>query len=526
MNYIIYCRKSTDTEDRQVASLESQEKELLELAAKHGLHVVKILRESKSAKAEGRPVFASLLSMIQRGRADAILCWKLDRLARNMADGGRVIDLLQRSVIKEIRTHDEIHRPSDNVLMIAVQLGMANQYIRDLSENVKRGIRTKLEHGVWHNTAPLGYQNDKTKKTIVLDPAAAPLIPVIFELYASGNYNLRTLTKTMYEKGLRTKAGRNVDKTGIRRILQNPFYYGMMMSRGVAYEGKHEPLISKELFDRANDVLSGKHQSKRQTHMFPLRGFLKCAVCGCGYTATLQKGKYVYYYCTNGKGVCSERKKHLTADDAVSLVIPLFEKLQVDEEMIDLALRAEAEDDKMAVDSQASVRLLLQRQLDGVNEQQDALARRKDTPEDVYTRNMASLRKEQVDLELQLARAGVDEEKEKITFEQVKEVFLKANSAAKAFSEGDPIVQREYAETILSNVSVKSQTVADFLLKPAYQRIADITHKDDLLELRSGRFSNDFDKDKKEPLSKGLFHYLFNIMTKPLSASSSCLAQF
>src|SRR5690606_14909561 len=125
---LIYCRKSTDTEDKQVLSLESQENELKRLAEAHGLNVVGILHESMSAKAEGRPIFQQLLQLIASGKADAILCWKLDRLARNFIDGGRIIDLLQKAAIKEIRTYEGTHLPSDNVLMLAVNFGMANQY--------------------------------------------------------------------------------------------------------------------------------------------------------------------------------------------------------------------------------------------------------------------------------------------------------------------------------------------------------------------------------------------------------------
>ena len=147
MKYILYCRKSTDTEDKQVQSLDSQEHELVDMAKKHNLLVVKILKESMSAMSAGRPIFEQMMKMIDTGKADAILCWKLDRLARNFVDGGKIIDNLQKSVIKEIRTYEAIHLPSDNVLLLAVQLGMANQYIRDLSVNVKRGNREKLARG-------------------------------------------------------------------------------------------------------------------------------------------------------------------------------------------------------------------------------------------------------------------------------------------------------------------------------------------------------------------------------------------
>ncbi|MDP3940741.1 MAG: recombinase family protein, partial [bacterium] len=133
MKYILYCRKSTESEDRQVLSLDSQEKELMDIAKNHNLNVIKVFKESRSAKTAGRPIFNEVIEMIQSGKADALLCWKLDRLARNFQDGGLIMDMLQRGVIKEIRTYEAIHLPNETAFIMAMQFGMANQYSRDLS---------------------------------------------------------------------------------------------------------------------------------------------------------------------------------------------------------------------------------------------------------------------------------------------------------------------------------------------------------------------------------------------------------
>lgn len=177
MRYILYCRKSTDTEDKQVKSLESQEKEMMDYAAQNGLEVSRILQESQSAKSEGRPVFATLLAAMQTGEADAVLCWKVDRLARNMADAGRLIDLLQRGVIKQIRTYDAVHLPTDNVLMLAVQLGMANQYSRDLSENVKRGTVPSLNKAVGPIALLSATRTISLPRSLLSIPSSASMLP-------------------------------------------------------------------------------------------------------------------------------------------------------------------------------------------------------------------------------------------------------------------------------------------------------------------------------------------------------------
>src|SRR5258706_5163243 len=157
LKYFIYCRKSSEDEDRQMLSIDAQLSELNTIARQQGVAVIETFAESKSAKEPGREVFNDMLRRIERGEANAILSWKLDRLARNFDDGGKIIGLLQRGVIQEIRTFEKTYLPSDNVLTIAVELGMANQYVRDLVVNIKRGIREKIRRGIFYGKEPLGY---------------------------------------------------------------------------------------------------------------------------------------------------------------------------------------------------------------------------------------------------------------------------------------------------------------------------------------------------------------------------------
>src|ERR1700722_15493918 len=157
LKYFIACRKSSEDDDRQALSNDAQLSELNSIARVSGLYIVNTFTESMSAREPGRPIFNDMIRRIERGEANAILTWKLDRLARNFDDGGKIIGMLQRGVIQEIRTFEKSYLPADNVLMIAVELGMANQYVRDLSLNIRRGIREKIRRGVFYGKAPLGY---------------------------------------------------------------------------------------------------------------------------------------------------------------------------------------------------------------------------------------------------------------------------------------------------------------------------------------------------------------------------------
>ena len=476
-NYFLYARKSTDTEDKQVLSLESQEKELLDLAARDGLEVVQVLRESRSAKSEGRPVFASLLADIQRGKADAILCWKLDRIARNMADAGRVIDLLQRGVVKEIRTHEAVHRPADNVLMLAVQLGMANQYSRDLSENVKRGNRAKLERGDWPAPAPFGYKNDRLEKKILVDEKTAPYLRRTFELYATGTYSLLQVCDQLYTEGLRTKSGGKVRRHMLHHWLNNKFYVGLMHRHGRLYQGNHTPLVSQALFERAQDVLHGRHHAKPEKHFYVARGFLTCASCSCTITADTKKG-YQYYYCTNGRGACAEHKTYLRGEKVDTLLSSLFQELHFREELVGMSEAAYREwsasnvgVDQYAVHARERLESELQALVTAESLLTDQMAAQV-LGRELYQEKMRRAADRRVEIKNQLAQMGTQGHQPVATFEQVRDVFLQGSKAANSYLSLSPEEKRKTLGIVLSNASLQNGNVAQYLFKNPYDILA------------------------------------------------------
>jgi site-specific DNA recombinase len=171
IKYFLYARKSSENEDRQIQSIDDQINRLKEFADSFNLNILKIFEESKSAKNPGdRPVFEDMISRIESGEAQGILCWKLNRLTRNPIDTGRLSWLLQSSIIKSIKTTERNYLPGDNVLLFSVDGGMANQFILDLSKDVKRGMINKLKQGWSPNRAPIGYLNDRENKIITIDP--------------------------------------------------------------------------------------------------------------------------------------------------------------------------------------------------------------------------------------------------------------------------------------------------------------------------------------------------------------------
>src|ERR1044071_338850 len=184
MRYFHYCRKSTEDDDHQAASLDSQQQEnerrFLDVP---GIEIIRTDREARSAKRPGRPIFNDILDRIERGEADGIIAWHPDRLARNSVDGGRIIYLLDNRKLKDLKfaTHT-FENTLQGKFMLQIVFANSKYYVDSLSENVKRGIRNKIQNGWSSKRTPLGYLNDRVTNTIISDPERFPLIPPVGQL--------------------------------------------------------------------------------------------------------------------------------------------------------------------------------------------------------------------------------------------------------------------------------------------------------------------------------------------------------
>jgi site-specific DNA recombinase len=320
--YILYARKSTESEDRQVLSIESQIAELKDLARREGLQIVRVMQESRSAKQLGRPIFGEMIERIGRGEASGILCWKLDRLARNFVDGGQVIEMIQRGVIQHIRSFERSYYPEDNVLLMAVELGMANQFSRDLAVNVKRGMRTKAQMGWYPVQPPLGYLNSKSNEkgsnTILVDTERFPAVRRLWDMMLTGGYTPSALWRIANDElNLRTRQGLKIARSNMYRLFTNPFYYGSYewpRGSGNWYQGKHKPMVTPEEYDRVQTILGINGRPRPKRHVFAFVGMMKCGECGLSITAEsrtkIQKNgnvhNYTYYHCTKKRAPCSQ----------------------------------------------------------------------------------------------------------------------------------------------------------------------------------------------------------------------------
>src|SRR3989344_2277631 len=245
IKYFMYARKSSESEDLQVQSIDDQVNRLKQLAADLELNVIKIYTEAKSAKKpHSRPIFDEILKRIERGEAGGIFCWQINRLTRNPIDSGKLSWLLQQGILKSIQTIDRQYLPDDNVLLFNVESGMANQFIIDLRKNTKRGVEGKLQRGWLPSRAPLGYLNDKIEKVITKDPERFNVVRKMWDMMLTGIYTPpKILEVANNEWGLRTikykrEGGKELSLSGIYRMFTNLFYAGILYWDGKKYKGK------------------------------------------------------------------------------------------------------------------------------------------------------------------------------------------------------------------------------------------------------------------------------------------------
>ena len=347
--FFIYTRKSTDDKDRQVRSISDQLAELKCLALKEQLEVVDVFVEKQTAKIPGRPVFNEMIERMEKGEASGILAWHPDRLARNSVDGGKIIYLVDTGIISEMKFPTFWFDPTpQGKFMLSIAFSQSKYYVDNLSENIKRGHRNKVKDGIWPQMAPLGYVNKNRK--IVPDENIAPLIKKTFEAYSSGSFTLRQLRDKFNELGLKRKSGKELAVSNYQKLLKNPIYTGLMLYNGEIHEGKHEPIITKKLFDSVQEVMMRKSKPhSKGLKPFLYRGFFRCGECGCFITTETQKG-HNYLRCTKRKNPCTQ--KYIREELITSQIQEEIKKVSLPDDWAKWML-AENEKDKL-VEAQSS----------------------------------------------------------------------------------------------------------------------------------------------------------------------------
>ncbi|OGG08864.1 hypothetical protein A2154_02215 [Candidatus Gottesmanbacteria bacterium RBG_16_43_7] len=300
--YLGYARKSSeDNKERQAASLPEQLYALEGLKSRHHLNVIEVLNESRSAHEKGRQVFESMITRIEKGEANAILTWHPNRLARNMTDGGKIIDLFDSGKLTEVCTPSRTyHNTPEDKFMLTLEFGLSKKDSDDKSVVVKRGLEGKCRKGWRPGVAPSGYMNDKGTESgfrrIYADPERLPYIIKMFELFRSGTSVVELHRIARDEWGYRTPqkkrtGGKPLSISGIYRIFNDPYYFGTYeypVGSGTWFGVGHEPAIKEELYTDVQIILGNKAQYKLKHHDYAFTSIITCGCCSARVTAEMK----------------------------------------------------------------------------------------------------------------------------------------------------------------------------------------------------------------------------------------------
>lgn len=474
LRYVLYARKSSEDDTKQVQSIEDQIKWAEKFARERKLKLIKpYFTEAKSAKKPGnRPEFIKAITEIENGRADGILSWELSRLSRNPIDSGEVQWLLQEGVLKSIMTNSREYLPEDNTILFAVESAADSEFIRKLKINTRRGIRSKAAKGWFPHMAPIGYLNDdvnlKGEKVIFADKERWEYVRRIWDLMLTGNYNPKQILAIITEEGLRTRKTRKqgggpVTESGIYRILTNLFYTGWYTFNDEEIKGKHKPMITRQEFEYVQALLGKRGKPRPQKHEFSYTGLLKCGECGSSITAetkrkliksTTEIKQFTYYRCTKKKRYTTCSQKPIRLENLEGQIEPTVADISIMPEFKDWALEVLAKDNKQQFDYLQKVQKTLRSSITSTEKELYDLNKtytRGKLDDDFYEQEKAELKAEIKKLNRDLRDSETTAEQQ-ITLSE--NVFKFACNARKRFTEGDVRTRREILSALGANFTL------------------------------------------------------------------------
>lgn len=345
-----YARKSKEDKNAKGISLDNQRARCAEYARARGCEFVYFEDNNKSGDNLNRPGYRALQEFIKTNKVECIILWQLDRITRNIEDYyGKILPSLRehKTTIASINQHfDDVFKLEPMIL--AVYLGVSAQELKNTKDRTLTVMEHRAKSGYARGKAPIGYLNvrDENKRGVIIpDPATAGYVKKAFELYSTGIFSEVGVGLELAKYGFVDKDGKPYGKGMISRILNRPLYMGKVpceiksedsdsddMPQIELFDGKHEAIVSEELFYRVQFILNKGFDTIPKGNVYTYSGFIKCAQCGYAYTHLLKhgahnSGDYLYYHCTNhSKAHANERNvKEEVIDDAIQEVLESFD---------------------------------------------------------------------------------------------------------------------------------------------------------------------------------------------------------
>jgi DNA invertase Pin-like site-specific DNA recombinase len=477
MKYFVYCRKSTEDEDHQVLSIESQRTELQKrFFAKDDIIVVDIFEEARTAKVPGRPIFNEMLKRIKRGEADGIIAWHPDRLARNSVDGGQVIYFLDLGIVKNLKFASyNFENNSQGKFMLGIMFSNSKYYSDNLSENVKRGNRTKVEKGWRPSAAPTGYLNDNATRTTIRDPDRFPIVRRMWDLMLTGLYSPKKIHQIATEEwGLRTRKRRRTGGgplavSALYKLFSNSFYAGIIKWEGNIYPGKHEAMITLEEFDCVQQMLRDNYRPKPKTHSFAYTGLIRCGECGLSVTAEDKINRYGYHYtyyrCTKKRLAPKCAQRSIEVDALEQQVLGFLTDITIPDKIHSWALTQLKKARAERSDSIQKIGPSLEKALGATSKELENLTRLR--LRDLITDNEFVNQRQRLELERLKLQQTLENLKQSSSWLEPARLFISlSNRAISWFTAADAETKRLILEITGSNLLLKDKKLLIEAAKP------------------------------------------------------------
>jgi site-specific DNA recombinase len=457
---IIYARVSSKEQEREGFSIPAQLKLLGEYASRHYFHVIEKFIDIETAKNPGRQNFEEMVRFFTKNKdCRLVLVEKTDRLYRNFRDAVTLEDLdLEIHLVKEGQIISKDAK-SQAKLIHGMQLVLARNYIENLREEVKKGMREKAEQGIYPGRAPFGYRNNRADRTIQIHPESALIVTRIFELYASAQYSLSEL-----QKAARSLTGKTISRAYLHTILTNPFYEGYFVWGGKLYRGTHEVFIAKDLYERVQVVLRGHNKPKYGKQEIAFRGLLRCAHDNCAITAERKKGKYVYYRCTGYRGKCATPR--FTESEMAAKLGVVLKDIHIPDPILTKLQESLTRDQNQLLNNASVQRNSLEQRLAVVQRRMDQAYQDKldeKIPQEFWERKMLEWTEDERQIQAALTRLEVPSSGRILGAKRILEL---ANKAYSLYLTQNPTQQATLLKMVLLNCSVDGASVCPTYRKP------------------------------------------------------------
>ncbi len=477
MKAIILARVSTK-EQEEGHSIAAQRQRLVDYCARKGLQVIKTFELIESSTRGERKAFVAMLEFAKaQQEIVAIVADAVDRFQRSFKESVLTDDLIRKEQV-ELHFYRENMiigkgASSTDILRWDFSVMGAKSYVLNLSENVRRSLEYKRRNGEWGGKAPLGYLNQRdanNKSTLVHDPGRAFLVRMLFEEYAKGCFSISgDLVQKAREWGLRnkTRKGGQLSASQVQHILMNPFYYGEMRVKGKLYPHSYPPLITKDLFDKCENVRLGNSRATTARYSekpFLFRGLIKCATSQRTVTCDIKKGRHVYLIC---RDPAQPEKKLFVPEGAVfDQIKAIFRTIQVPRKLLDALLahmkvghEAENQFHRDAIGG-------LRREYDQVRDRLAMLLDLrldKSITQNEYDNKARALKERQTEIELRIEQHQKGEGAFRTTLESLISL---ASRAAELFERSKTEQKRELIAFVFSNLRLRGKKLEFSLRSP------------------------------------------------------------